>query len=144
LESNKLYPFHLAIPVNELKETAEFYRNVLGCDEGRSSEQWMDLNFFGHQLVLHISGDKRNLNVTGSNPVDGHNVPVPHFGVVLSIDDWQILEKKLIAANTEFLIEPYIRFKGESGEQATMFLYDPSGNALEFKAFRDPGKLFEK
>ncbi len=144
MESKKLNPFHLAIPVNELNETARFYKDVLGCDEGRSSDQWMDLNFFGHQLVLHISGDKRNIKVTGSNPVDGHDVPIPHFGVVLSIDDWHILEKKLIAANTKFLIEPYLRFKGETGEQATMFLFDPSGNALEFKAFRDPGKLFEK
>ncbi|MBK9331787.1 MAG: VOC family protein [Ignavibacteria bacterium] len=144
MESNKLIPFHLAIPVNELNETAGFYKDVLGCKEGRSSDKWMDLNFFGHQLVLHISGDKRNEKVNGINPVDGHNVPVPHFGVVLSIDDWHILEKKLISANYKFLIEPYIRFKGEPGEQATMFLYDPSGNALEFKAFRDIGMLFAK
>jgi uncharacterized protein len=130
----KLSPFHLAIPVNNLEESRQFYGELLGCDEGRSSERWVDFNFFGHQLVCHLAGymDKRT-----SNPVDGHEVPVPHFGIVLEMDDWRQLADKLKAVNTEFVIEPYTRFAGQPGEQATMFLYDPSGNALEFKSFRN-------
>ncbi len=129
----KLTPFHLAIPVNNLEESRQFYGELLGCDEGRSSDSWVDFNFFGHQLVCHradSTGEQR------TNPVDGQDVPVPHFGIVLEMDDWRQLADKLKAVNTEFVIEPYIRFAGKPGEQATMFLYDPSGNALEFKSFR--------
>jgi extradiol dioxygenase family protein len=130
----KLTPFHLAIPVNNLDASRQFYGELLGCDEGRSSERWVDFNFFGHQLVCHLA-DKMDRQTT--NPVDGHDVPVPHFGIVLEMDDWRQLADKLKAVNTEFVIEPYIRFAGQPGEQATMFLYDPSGNALEFKSFRN-------
>lgn len=135
-------PFHLAIPVKELCETAEFYKNVLKCKQGRSSEQWMDLDFYGHQLVLHIVEYKKSENIKSTNTVDGHDVPIPHFGVVLNYDDWHEMEKNLKEYGMEFLIEPYIRFKGEPGEQATMFFYDPSGNAVELKAFKDLGQLF--
>jgi extradiol dioxygenase family protein len=136
-----LQPFHLAIPVKELAETRHFYNTILKCTEGRSSEQWVDLDFFGHQLVLHISDQA---NQDHHNPVDGHEVPVPHFGVVLSMNDWQVLAKHLKDQGVSFVIEPYIRFKGLPGEQATMFFKDPSGNALEFKAFKDIGQLFAK
>jgi extradiol dioxygenase family protein len=134
-------PFHLAIPVKELQETRTFYNTILNCEEGRSSERWVDLDFFGHQLVLHIAdtgGEK------DSNPVDGHDVPVPHFGVVLTMDAWDELAERLKSQGVSFIIEPYIRFKGEVGEQATMFFKDPSGNALEFKAFKDIDQLFAK
>lgn len=137
----QLRPFHLAIPVKELNETRSFYNTVLGCTEGRSSERWVDLDFYGHQLVLHIAD---NTNETKSNPVDGHDVPVPHFGVVLSMEDWNELAERLKKHEVKFIIEPYIRFEGEPGEQATMFFKDPSGNALEFKAFKDLGQLFAK
>jgi len=134
-----LNPFHLAIPVNDLDKTRLFYTQILGCTTGRSSDTWLDLNFFGHQLVLHIAKTDKNL-VT--NPVDGHNVPVPHFGIILKWDEWQLLTKKLQDKNIDFIINPYIRFKGLPGEQATMFFYDPSGNALEFKAFKYIKNLF--
>ncbi len=137
----QLRPFHLAIPVKELNETRTFYNTVLGCAEGRFSDRWVDLDFYGHQLVLHIA-DYPNENKT--NPVDGHDVPVPHFGVVLSLDDWNALAERLKKHQVKFIIEPYIRFEGEPGEQATMFFKDPSGNALEFKAFKDLGQLFAK
>lgn len=130
----KLTPFHLAIPVNNLEESRKFYGELLGCDEGRSSEHWVDFNFFGHQLVCHLAD---SMDAQTTNPVDGHDVPVPHFGIVLEMDDWRQLADKLKAVNTEFIIEPYTRFAGQPGEQATMFLHDPSGNALEFKAFRN-------
>jgi hypothetical protein len=130
----KLQPFHLAIPVTDLDQSRHFYGGLLECSEGRSSGRWIDFNFYGHQLVCHLT-DKRN--ETASNPVDGHEVPVPHFGIVLEMDDWQQLADKLRKANIRFVIEPYIRFAGQPGEQATMFLHDPSGNALEFKAFKD-------
>jgi extradiol dioxygenase family protein len=130
----KLTPFHLAIPVNNLEESRKFYGELLGCDEGRSSEHWVDFNFFGHQLVCHLAD---SMDEQTTNPVDGHDVPVPHFGIVLEMDDWRQLADKLKAVNTEFIIEPYTRFAGQPGEQATMFLHDPSGNALEFKAFRN-------
>lgn len=135
-----LSPFHLAIPVNDLTVCREFYGKVLGCSEGRSSEQWVDLDFFGHQLVLHL--DKNHAGHVVHNPVDGHQVPVPHFGVVLAWNDWQNLADSLTAEGITFEIDPYIRFKGEVGEQATMFFYDPSGNALEFKAFKNIDQLF--
>ncbi len=132
-------PFHLAFPVDDLAAARAFYGEVMGCLEGRSSDQWIDFNFYGHQIVTHLSpeaGDRM------SNPVDGHDVPVPHFGVVLSIEQWEDLAGKLTEAGTEFVIEPTIRFKGQPGEQATMFLRDPAGNALEFKAFADMEQLF--
>ena len=129
-------PFHLAIPVTSVESSRQFYGGLLGCSEGRSSAQWVDFNLFGHQLVCHeVAGDRAASAPT--NPVDGHEVPVPHFGVVLEMQDWQALADKLKAAGVQFVIEPYIRFKGEAGEQATMFFHDPSGNALEFKAFRN-------
>lgn len=138
----KIQPFHLAIPVKNLEPCRSFYREILGCTEGRSSNHWVDFNFFGHQLVIHQKDDFKPQQI--SNPVDGHDVPVPHFGVVLSWDDWQKLSKKLKDLKTEFIIEPKIRFKGKVGEQATMFFNDPENNALEFKAFKDLGQLFAK
>ena len=139
----KLTPFHLAIPVGNLAAARHFYAEVFGCSEGRSSEQWIDFDFFGHQLVVHeVEGDGNPR--AGNNAVDGHDVPVPHFGVVLEWDHWQQLADRLRSRNTRFVIEPCIRFEGQVGEQATMFLRDPSGNALEFKAFRDIGQLFAK
>ena len=140
-QSRNLRPFHLAIPVLDLLKTRLFYTEVLGFEEGRSSNNWVDLNFYGHQVVLHHV-DK--LEQTADNPVDGHQVPVPHFGVVLSMNDWEALAQRLRVANVKFIIEPHIRFKGQAGEQATMFFKDPSGNALEFKAFHDLSGLFEK
>ena len=132
-------PFHLAIPVKELIQTREFYRDTLGFKEGRTSDHWVDLDFFGHQLVLHISN---NINENVSNPVDGKSVPVPHFGVVLAWQQWHEFRDLCVTKEIEFVIEPYIRFAGETGEQATMFFLDPSGNALEFKSFKDPESLF--
>ncbi len=137
-----LQPFHLAIPVQNLEKCRTFYRDTLQCEEGRSSKHWVDFNFFGHQLVIH---QKEGFNPERiSNPVDGKDVPVPHFGVVLSWEDWNTLAKNLKKANTKFIIEPYIRFEGQVGEQATMFFNDPENNALEFKAFKDMSQLFAK
>ena len=135
-----LRPFHLAFPVNDLNEARAFYGDVMGCAEGRSSDQWIDFNFYGHQIVAHLDVTARPVAV--HNPVDGHEVPVPHFGIVLTMPQWEELAQRLKVAGTKFGIEPHIRFKGEVGEQATMFFYDPSGNALEFKAFADDGMLF--
>ena len=140
---SKLRPFHLAIIVDDLQKSRAFYGNLLGCIEGRSTDIWVDFNFFGHQLVCHKGGQSND--VKHNNPVDGKHVPVPHFGIVLNMPEWQQLRDKLLAAKTTFLIEPYIRFEGKIGEQATMFFYDPSGNALEFKAFKDiAAELFKK
>ena len=136
-----LRPFHLAIPVKDLKETRVFYRDVMGFEEGRSSDRWVDFNFYGHQFVIHMVDKKEGLEV---NPVDGHSVPVPHFGVVLEWSDWENLSARLKQANIDFVIEPYVRFEGEVGEQATMFFLDPSGNALEFKAFKNDSEIFAK
>ena len=136
-------PFHLAIPVKNLELCRTFYRDILQCKEGRSSESWVDFNFFGHQLVIHQKDGMYNEEPV-TNPVDGHDVPVPHFGVVLTWDDWQNLSKRLTAANTQFVITPTIRFQGKVGEQATMFFSDPENNALEFKAFKDMSQLFAK
>ncbi len=133
-----LQPFHLAIPVDDLVAARQFYGELMGCDEGRSSEQWIDWNFFGHQLVTHVSPKADEIH----NPVDGQSVPVPHFGVVLGWDDWHSLAARLEQAGCEFVIQPGIRFAGLPGEQATFFLYDPARNALEFKAFRDMDQLF--
>ena len=133
-------PFHLAFPVHDLGEARAFYGGLLGCPEGRSADRWVDFDFFGHQIVTHLDADMRPRR--HSNPVDGHDVPVPHFGAVLDMDEWQALADRLQAAGTEFVIEPNIRFKGQPGEQATMFFLDPSGNALEFKAMANPANLF--
>lgn len=138
----KITPFHVAVPVHNLDECRTFYRDVLGCEEGRSAEQWVDFNFFGHQFVIHYK--PKSKEETHTNPVDGKNVPVPHYGVVLPWDTFQTFSKELIDKGIDFAIEPYIRFKGEPGEQATMFFLDPAGNALEFKAFKDMGQLFAK
>lgn len=137
-----LAPFHLAIPVDDLAKARAFYGDLLGCAEGRSSDHWIDWNFYGHQLVTHVAPER--LLPPVSNPVDGHNVPVPHFGVVLDMPSWQALADKVRAAGIQFVIEPYIRFQGKAGEQATMFFHDPAGNALEFKAFADIQQLFAK
>ena len=143
-ETMALFPFHLAIPVTDLAAAEHFYVQVLGCATGRRSDQWIDLNLFGHQLVCHTVAANTSSQLRGDNPVDGHDVPVPHFGVVLDMPTWADLRDRLIAYDVHFVIEPYIRFAGEVGEQATMFLYDPSGNALEFKGFADiEGELFK-
>ncbi|WP_421879374.1 VOC family protein [Marinoscillum sp.] len=140
---SKPTPFHLAVPVYDLVETRAFYRDVLGCEEGRSSDHWVDFNLFGHQFVIHLK-PKEEQPTLHHNPVDGHDVPVPHFGVVLEMQAWEDLADDLKAKGVKFIIEPYIRFKGEVGEQATMFFKDPSGNALEFKAFGDMSQIFAK
>ena len=140
---SNLQPFHLAIRVSNLQECREFYANVIGCSEGRSSSKWVDFNFYGHQLVIHHH-DSDSDGEKVYNPVDGEMVPVPHFGVVLQWDDWQELATRLREKQINFVIEPYIRFAGEVGEQATMFFLDPSGNALEFKSFKDISNLFAK
>ena len=139
-----LSPFHLAIPVHDLAAARAFYGEVFGLPEGRSSEQWVDFDFFGHQLVIHEHPKTASQEHAHTNPVDGHDVPVPHFGVVLPWEEWEALAARLTARGTRFVIEPYVRFKGQVGEQATMFLLDPCGNALEFKTFRDPSRLFAK
>jgi extradiol dioxygenase family protein len=139
-----LSPFHLAIPVYDLAAARQFYGDVFGLSEGRSSEQWVDFDFYGHQLVIHEHPQTASQQQAHTNAVDGHNVPVPHFGVVLEWNQWEALSERLRARNTKFVIEPGIRFKGQVGEQATMFLFDPCGNALEFKAFRDMNQLFAK
>jgi uncharacterized protein len=138
-----LMPFHIAFPVDDLDAARQFYGGLLGCPEGRSSSQWIDFNLFGHQIVAHLKPSSK-VEKTHHNPVDGHEVPVPHFGVVLTMEQWQSLAERLRAVGTHFIIEPYIRFKGEVGEQATMFFLDPAGNALEFKAFADLSQLFAK
>lgn len=135
-----LRPFHLAFPVRDLAEARAFYGGLLGCPEGRSSDEWIDFDFFGHQIVAHLAAGPGSDAV--HNPVDGHNVPVPHFGVVLTLDDWHALAQRLQAAEVLFGIEPYVRFKGQVGEQATMFFTDPSGNAIEMKAFASLDQLF--
>lgn len=134
--------FHLAFPVTSLEKARAFYGGVLGCREGRSSEDWVDFDFYGHQIVAHLAPDETGHRST--NAVDGDNVPVRHFGAILPMDEWERLADKLKAAGMRFVIEPHVRFKGEVGEQATMFLLDPCGNALEFKAFKDIGRLFAK
>ncbi len=142
-----LPPFHLAFPVDDLAAARTFYSEVMGCAEGRSSDEWIDFDFHGHQIVAHLApgqaGAKKNPDVA-SNHVDGHGVPVPHFGLVLGMAEWKALAERLRSCGCDFVIEPTIRFKGQPGEQATMFLRDPSGNALEFKAFADMGKLFAR
>lgn len=139
-----LSPFHLAIPVYDIKAARTFYRDVLNLEEGRSSEQWVDFNFYGHQVVIHEHPKTQSQDHAHTNVVDGHDVPAPHFGVVLPWQEWEDLANRLKDFGTEFVIEPYVRFKGETGEQATMFFLDPCGNALEFKAFKDMDQLFAK
>ncbi len=137
-----LTPFHIAFPVNDLEAARHFYGSVLACPEGRSSRTWIDFDLYGHQIVAHLKPGPGNARDAHHNPVDGHDVPVPHFGVVLRMEQFEALADRLKAAGTKFVIEPYVRFKGEIGEQATMFFLDPAGNALEFKAFKDMSKLF--
>jgi extradiol dioxygenase family protein len=134
------HPFHLAFPVSNLEATKDFFIDVLGCSTGRQSERWIDFNFFGHQVVAHLADDEHAPATT--NPVDGKQVPASHFGVILDWDDWHHLAEKLKTAGIDFLIEPNIRFEGEVGEQATMFFQEPSGNALEFKSFKDMSQIF--
>jgi extradiol dioxygenase family protein len=144
--SSELTPFHVAVQVRDIAESRTFYRDILGCSEGRSAPGWVDFNLFGHQFVCHLNPKLGQSGKIAShyNPVDGHGVPVPHFGVVLKSDAWNELAERLKHARVEFVVEPHIRFKGQPGEQATLFLFDPSGNALEFKSFRDIARqLFE-
>jgi uncharacterized protein len=138
-----LTPFHLAFPVDDLQAARRFYGTVMGCPEGRRAEDWIDFDLFGHQIVAHRVAE-RSERVAGHNPVDGHAVPVPHFGVVLNPEAWRALADRLVAHGVRFVIEPHTRFAGEPGEQSTMFFHDPAGNALEFKAFADFGQLFAK
>ena len=133
-------PFHLAIPVSNLEKSRHFYKDILGCSLGRSSDEWIDFNFFEHQLVIHKSN---SIQEKKSNSVDGHDVPIPHFGVILDWEQWHKFSNR-IKDEIEFVIEPYIRFKGQTGEQATMFFLDPDNNALEFKAFKNDKMIFEK
>ena len=141
---SKLTPFHLAMPVHDLVAARRFYGELLGCPEGRSSDQWIDFDLFGHQFVAHLDERLAVDERRHHNPVDGHDVPVPHFGVVLDWEDWEALAARLRAAGVSFVIEPYIRFQGQVGEQATMFFLDPSGNAIEVKAFADIKSLYAK
>ncbi len=132
--------FHLAFPVDDLSAARAFYSGVLGCMEGRSDTRWVDFDFHGHQITAHLAPG----TVAAISPVDGHDVPIPHFGLVLDMASWETLRDRLVAAGTHFVVEPYLRFAGEAGEQATMFLLDPAGNALEFKAFADIEGLYAK
>jgi extradiol dioxygenase family protein len=134
--------FHLAFPVHDLAAARRFYGELLGCAEGRSSEAWVDFDFYGHQIVAHLAPEETGAR--GTSAVDGHDVPVRHFGAILSMGQWESLAAKLQQAGTKFVIEPHVRFKGQTGEQATMFFLDPSGNALEFKAFADMSQVFAK
>lgn len=136
-----LPPFHLAIPVHDIEAAREFYGGVMGFSRGRSDERWTDWNVEGHQVVTHMVDDYR-APVAGTNHVDGHQVPVPHFGLVMTVDRFKELAQRMTDAGTEFVIKPYVRFEGQPGEQWTMFFLDPSGNAMEFKAFNDLGQLF--
>lgn len=135
-------PFHLAFPVRDIAEARTFYGELLGCPEGRSAAHWVDFDFYGHQIVVHLAPE--DTGHKAESDVDGHKVPAKHFGVILPMDEWERLAEKLKKAGTEFIIEPYVRFKGETGEQATMFFLDPSGNALEFKSFADMSQVFAK
>jgi uncharacterized protein len=138
----RLPPFHLAFPVDDLAAARAFYGGVLGCPEGRSADEWVDFDLYGHQIVAHLAPEAVRKRAT--NPVDGEDVPVPHFGLVLAMDVWSALAERLESAGVEFVIPPTVRFAGQPGEQATMFFRDPAGNALEFKAMADPAKLFAK
>ena len=133
-------PFHLAFPVSSLIDTREFYETLLGCSVGRTTERWIDFNFYGHQITAHLKPEE--VRAAQKNEVDGDAVPVRHFGAILEWSDWEALAKRLKAEDIDFIIEPHVRFKGEVGEQATMFFLDPSGNALEFKSFQDQEQIF--
>jgi hypothetical protein len=137
-----LPPFHLAFPVDDLVAARRFYGELLGCAEGRSADEWIDFDLYGHQIVAHLAPDLARARA--SNPVDGEDVPVPHFGIVLPMDQWKALAGRLEAAGVDFVIPPTVRFEGQPGEQATMFFLDPAGNALEFKAMANPGNLFAR
>jgi extradiol dioxygenase family protein len=137
-----LPPFHLAFPVDDLAAARAFYGGLLGCPEGRSADEWVDFDLYGHQIVAHLAPEAMRKRAT--NPVDGEDVPVPHFGVVLAMDEWRTLAGRLESADVDFVIPPTVRFAGQPGEQATMFFRDPAGNALEFKAMSDTAKLFAK
>jgi extradiol dioxygenase family protein len=137
-----LPPFHLAFPVHDLDAARAFYGGLLGCAEGRSADDWIDFDFFGHQIVAHL--DPAMERRRHHNPVDGHDVPVPHFGAVLDMASWEAMARRLEGAGADFVIEPTVRFRGQPGEQATMFFLDPSGNALEIKAMANPANLFAK
>lgn len=134
--------FHLAFPVHDLAAARHFYGEILGCPEGRSDEEWVDFDLYGHQIVAHRTDAMTGVRAT--NPVDGDDVPVPHFGLLLDPDAWRVLADRLVAAGVEFVIEPHTRFAGEPGEQSTMFVLDPCGNALEFKAFADDSRIFAR
>ncbi|WP_172328153.1 VOC family protein [Mangrovicoccus sp. HB161399] len=140
MTDQSIRPFHLAFPVDDLEAARGFYKGLLGCGEGRSSDQWVDFDFHGHQIVAHLAPEE--LGEAKTNAVDGHGVPCRHFGLVMDMETWQETADRLTAAGVEFIIAPYVRFKGEPGEQATMFFADPAGNAVELKAFRDLGQLF--
>jgi extradiol dioxygenase family protein len=140
----KIAPFHIAIPVHNLADCRTFYRDIIGCEEGRNSDHWVDFNFFGHQLVIHHKPKDTQVEALHTNAVDGKEVPVPHYGVVLQWEKFELFAADLKSKSVSFVIEPHIRFKGLVGEQATMFFLDPAGNALEFKAFKDLGQLFAK
>ncbi len=142
MKETNLLPFHLAIPVHDLEKSRDFYKNILGCNEGRSSDHWVDFNLFGHQLVIHYK--EKSTEKSKTNPVDGKDVPIPHFGVILEWNQFHNFSNQLIEKGITFIIDPYIRFKGLPGEQATMFFKDPCGNALEFKSFKDFNQIFEK
>ncbi len=142
--ASTLRPFHIAFPVDDLQVARHFYGTVLGLPEGRSAEHWIDFDLFGHQIVAHYKPRAAKKDALHNNAVDGHDVPVPHFGVVLTQADWETLASRVRSAGVQFVIEPYTRFKGEVGEQSTMFFLDPAGNALEFKAFADLQQLFAK
>ncbi|MFN3565727.1 MAG: VOC family protein [Burkholderiaceae bacterium] len=137
-----LHPFHLAFPVKSLEHARAFYGDLLGCPEGRLSDDWVDFNLYGHQIVAHLAPDEAGHRATSA--VDGDQVPVRHFGVVLPMTEWEALAERLRSRGVRFVIEPHIRFEGQVGEQATMFFLDPCGNALEFKAFADPDRLFAR
>ncbi len=141
---SQLSPFHIAFPVDDLDAARRFYGEVLGCPEGRSASHWIDFDLYGHQIVAHLVEGSGRRAIAGHNPVDGDAVPVPHFGVVLSLEEWRALADRLKAHGVLFVIAPHVRFEGQPGEQATMFFLDPAGNALEFKAFADRSQLFEK
>ena len=142
-EAAQRIPFHLAFPVRDISEARAFYGDLLGCPEGRSAPEWVDFDFYGHQIVAHLAPNECGHH-KATSAVDGHQVPVRHFGAIVPMADWQAMADKLVARKTEFVIEPYIRFKGEPGEQATMFFLDPSGNAIEMKSFADLSSLFAK
>ncbi|TMV12622.1 VOC family protein [Arenibacterium halophilum] len=142
MTQREISPFHLAFPVDDLDAARDFYKGLLGCGEGRSSPEWVDFDFHGHQIVAHLAPDECGSSATSA--VDGHGVPVRHFGLVMTMDDWQATADRLKEAGVKFVIEPYVRFKGQPGEQATMFFHDPAGNAVELKAFADLNQLFAK